>query len=74
MTISKLHNVPDVSGTSHVRIQVDIIGVNVVLHRVLVYPIDLRSPNDIYSETKYTVYNMVSTDSAMIRIMLNVEA
>ena len=38
--------------TCHVGVQVDVIGVYVVLHDVLVNPTYLRSPNEIDGETK----------------------
>ena len=37
----KIRQLPDIGGTPHVRIEAYIIGVNVVLHSVLVNPIYL---------------------------------
>ena len=69
----KVWNLPDIGGTPNVWIEANIIGVNMVLHSVLVNPIYLWSSYEINGETKYSVYDMVSAEGAMICIMLNVK-
>ena len=52
----------------------DVVGVQVVLHDVLVNPVYLRAPDPVLAEPQQPVHVGVSADGSVIRIMLNVES
>ena len=57
----------------HVRVKVHIICVHMVLHHMLMNPVDLGSPNPVFRQAKKTVDPGISADGAVISIMLDVE-
>ena len=58
----------------HVWVQVDIVSVYMMLHHVLVNPINLRSTNQVFSQAKQPVHPRIFANCSVICIMLNIEA
>ena len=52
----------------------DVIGVQVVLHDVLVNPVDLRASDPVLAQPQQPVHVGVSADGSVIGIMLDVES
>ena len=57
-----------------VRVAVYFVGVYMVLHYMLMDPINCRAANPILRHTKHAIYERIARNSAMIRVVLNVES
>ena len=64
---------PDVGSAGHVWVEVDVVGVEVVLHDVLVDPVDLRAPDPVLAQPQQPVHVGVSAHGPVIGIVLDVE-
>ena len=63
---------PDIGSAVHVWVKVHIIGMQMVLHHMLVNPVNLRSTNHVFSQAKQPVHQRIFADGTVICIMLDV--
>ena len=64
---------PEYVAPRDVRVEVEVVGVNVVLHDVLVDPADRRAPDPALGQPQQTVHPRVPAQGAMVRIVLDVQ-
>ena len=57
----------------HVWVQVHIVCVHMVLHDMLMNPVNLRSADPVFSQAKQPVDPGISADGAVICIVLNIQ-
>ena len=57
----------------HVRVEVHIIGVHMVLDHMLMNPVDLGSPDPVFRQAKKPVDPGTFADGSVISIMLDIE-
>ncbi len=70
---SSLFNLPNVRISGNVRVQVDVVGVHVVLHDVLVDPRNGRAANVVLRKAEQPVDLRVPADGAVVGVVLNVQ-
>ena len=64
---------PDIGRAGHVRVEVDVVGVEVVLHDVLVDPVDLRPPDPVLAQPQQPVDVRVAAHRPVVGVVLDVE-
>ena len=63
---------PDIGCAGHVWVEVDVVGVEVVLDDVLVDPVDLRAPDPVLAQTQQPVDVRVAAHRPVVGVVLDV--